>query len=123
MPDHTRKRLTWAYATMALFFIVPRCVIPKKAASSLVSRFTACSTVEKGFASRSARLLTSTDDIVARRIDGQRTQAGMGDTGSALHTQSNRKRFVHYLGCLCIFRRVINHPATIERPLRGLEPA
>src|SRR5712692_3450243 len=72
---------------MALFFIVPRCVIPEKAAGSLVSRFTACSTVEEGFAPRSARLLTSTYNIVARRTDGQRTQAGMGDTGSALHTR------------------------------------
>src|SRR6266851_3688980 len=72
---------------MALFFIVPRCVLSKKAVGSLVSRFTACSTVEEGFAPRSARLLTSTYNIVARRTDGQRTQAGMGDTGSALHTR------------------------------------
>src|SRR5712692_7782869 len=71
---------------MALFFIVPRCVLSKKAAGSLVSRFTACSTVEEGFAPRSARLLTATYDIVAPRTDGQRTQAGMGDTGSTIHT-------------------------------------
>ena len=37
----------------------------------------------------SGRLLTSTTDIVALRTYGQRTQAGMGDTCSAAHTQSS----------------------------------
>ena len=37
----------------------------------------------------SDRLLTATTDIVALRTYGQRTQAGMGDTCSAAHTQSS----------------------------------